>query len=158
MPREMPLRIRVLSHSLWINRFGNANNTRSGQPNYFKTRQTRNTRAGDIQLEIPNIKTTTGRKAFLYGQHWHNLPVNSRTITSKQLFKQECIKNIMRDINHPIQIRPLRFISNSVGRLFIDSKFQITSPYRLQNNLVDKFFITLHCFDTYRFHVSFMDM
>ena len=79
------------------------NNPKSSLNKYFKKRETRRTRAGESKMELPNLRSNTGRKAFSFRgpQHWLSLPENTRIIESKQLFKKECIKNLMRDVDHP---------------------------------------------------------
>ncbi len=79
------------------------NNANSSLNKCFKTRETRRTRAGGSKMELPNLKSNIGRKAYSYRgpQHWISLPEETRKIESKPLFKKECIKNLMRDINHP---------------------------------------------------------
>ncbi len=82
--------------------FNHINNAESSLSKYFVKKNTRTVRGGD-KYQLPHLKTTMGRKAYSYRgpEHWSQLPEDMKQITSKQLFKSEMTKSLLRDINHP---------------------------------------------------------
>ena len=57
----------------------------------------------DDQYQLPNHKTTLGRRAYSYRglEHWNSTPGDLKNITSKPNFQSEPTKSLMRDVNHP---------------------------------------------------------
>ena len=83
------------------------NNKESGLHFMFKSkdenreRTTRSTQTN--QVEVENIRTVTGRKAFGFRgpNYWNKLNTDCRVITDKNEFKNHISKLICRDVNHP---------------------------------------------------------
>ena len=55
------------------------------------------------QMSIPKKVTQTGRKAFSYRgpDHWNKLDVCLRNLDKVNPFKNQLLKEFMRDVNHP---------------------------------------------------------
>ena len=86
--------------------FNNINNPEAGPNHMFNTVDDRahNTRTtGTKVMKVPNIRTTTGRKAFSYRgpRFWNDLHSDCRQIDKKDTFKRHISKTICRDVNHP---------------------------------------------------------
>ena len=66
-----------------------------------RIRETRSTRAN--QVEVTNIRTVTGRKAFGFRgpNFWNKLEMDTRIIHEKTAFKNHISKLVCRDVNHP---------------------------------------------------------
>ncbi len=64
-------------------------------------RETRSTRTN--RVEISNVRTVTGRKAFSFRgpNFWNKLESDARTISDKPAFKTHISKVVCRDVNHP---------------------------------------------------------
>ncbi len=82
--------------------FTHINNPNSSLNKYFKFWPGRVTKTGETRLELPNLKTNFGRRAFSYRvpNHWMKLLEEIKNLTSRPMFKTACIRN-MRDENHP---------------------------------------------------------
>ncbi len=87
--------------------FTGVHNSESGLHYMFKPkdetrmRETRSTRTN--QVEITNVRTVTGCKAFGFRgpNFWNKLETDSRTITNRPAFKTHISKVVCRDVNHP---------------------------------------------------------
>ena len=66
-----------------------------------RTRETRSTSTNQVQVK--NVRTVTGRKAFGFRgpNFWNKLETESRTILDKPAFKTHISKTVCRDVNHP---------------------------------------------------------
>ncbi len=104
---EMPnLKQRRIIH-LAMECFNNINNKEAGLNSFFvplantHVRTTRQTE-GKI-MNVPNIRTNTGRKSFTYRgpNFWNNLITEVRTIENKNNFKREVTRLTCLDENHP---------------------------------------------------------
>ena len=66
-----------------------------------RDRVTRSTQTNKV--EVSNIKTVTGRRAFGFRgpNFWNKLETDSRKIVDRPEFKTHISKVICRDVNHP---------------------------------------------------------
>ena len=66
-----------------------------------RVRTTRST--GTNYMVVPNIRSSTGRKAYSYRgpTYWNSLGVESRGLTERGQFKRHINKILCRDVNHP---------------------------------------------------------
>ena len=55
------------------------------------------------QVEVDNIRTVTGRKAFRFRgpNYWNKLDNDSRALENQTEFKNHISKVVCRDVNHP---------------------------------------------------------
>ena len=71
---------------------------------YNRITRQRRTRATDTNvMEVPDIRTCVGRKAYSYKgpSFWNTLTADARCIEDKEQFKRHINKSICRDVNHP---------------------------------------------------------
>ena len=66
-----------------------------------RNRRTRSTNTN--QLEVSNIRTVTGRKAYSFRvpMFWNSIDSDTRQIENKNQFKTHITKLVCRDVNHP---------------------------------------------------------
>ena len=87
--------------------FTNVNNKDAGQHKFFiplDTNRARTTcRTNTNKMQIENIRTVMGRKAYMYRrlQFWNTLVQENRLIDNKATFKNHITNLLCRDINHP---------------------------------------------------------
>ena len=87
--------------------FNNVNNKEAGLNSFFKpTAEThiRTTRQTECKtMNVPNIRTNTGRKSFSYRgpNFWNNITSDIRIIENKNDFKREVTRITCLDENHP---------------------------------------------------------
>ncbi len=66
------------------------NNSSNSLSMYFKLMVTRATRAGENKMELPNLRTNMGRRAFSFRgpDHWDKLPADIKKFNLQQCLNQ----------------------------------------------------------------------
>ena len=61
-------------------------------------------RSNEENIIVPDIRTNLGRKAYSYRRpvFWNGIENDLKLIQSKNSFKTEYIKFLLRDVNHPV--------------------------------------------------------
>ena len=85
--------------------FNNITNEEAGLHHmYNEMNRVRITRtSGTKTMEVPNIRSCVGRKAYSYKgpSFWNTLNAETRCIEEKEKFKQHINKITCLDVNHP---------------------------------------------------------
>ena len=64
----------------------------------------RTRRSNEENVQVPDIRSSLGRKAYSYRGpvFWNGIDNNIKLIQSKNSFKTEYTKFLLRDVNHPV--------------------------------------------------------
>ena len=77
----------------------------SSLANMFKPKEAgRITRSSNTKtMDVPNVRTNIGRRAFSYKgpNHWNSLPNDTRSIVDKNEFRRTISKLNNHDVDHP---------------------------------------------------------
>ena len=80
---------------------------------------------GTKLMDVPNIRSCIGRKAYSYKgpAFWNTLDSQPRCITEKEQFKKHINKLVCRDVNHPGWVRkhvPILIHDQECTYLYVD--------------------------------------
>ena len=83
--------------------FKQVTNSSSSLHHFFRTRAGRNTRTGEQKCEVPNIRSSMGRRCVSYRgpTHWNLVDAALKNSVSVNAYKNAYLNKLLRDVNHP---------------------------------------------------------